>query len=110
MFDVTPARSFMTEDEARSFVTDNKCDFGPDNLTRAGVGWVVIDPTPRPDLWKNHKIAPDTVAASVDGLTNRLDGFEHTTSEYVKALATRIENLDAEISSLRTEIRENNKS
>lgn len=105
MLDIVNTRSFTTEDEARSFIIENQANPDQNNLARAGTGWVVVDPTPRPELWKGKKVATDSIGASIDALTNRLDLHELTTGDGFDALTARIDALENEIAGLRTELR-----
>ena len=50
-FDVTAALSFLTEADARAYIIEHQCDPDQNNLAHVGVGWVVIDPKPKPELW-----------------------------------------------------------
>lgn len=100
----TRALSFTTEDEARAFIIDNKADPGPDNLARAGVSFVVVDPTPRPDLWTGKKVATDDLGASVNVLMTQVAEIGQNLGTDLASFLVRLDYVESEIAAVRAQV------
>lgn len=102
----TRARSFDTEEKARAFIIENQCDPDQNNLVRAGVGWVVVDDTPRPHLWKSHKPAKDEAHAAANAALEQLAELQRQFSEHVTQTIALIGGLTDELATVRASVRE----
>lgn len=98
------AKSFPTEDDARTFIITTGADPSPDNLARVGTAWVVVDTTPRPDI--KMKIAKDDAHAAAMAALDQVAQLRDTLERLDHATGGRLATLESEIAALRAGITE----